>query len=265
MYKQVNNYSMAVDVRGEGVPVLFVHGFPLDRKLWKPQLNGLSDLFQVIVPDLRGHGASEAPPPPYSMEVFANDLNSLLVRLGIKEKVVLCGLSMGGYICFEFYRQYPQRIAGLVLTATRSAADSAETRKQRDHAAAIAASQGINAVVEGMLPKLFSELNYQQKPDLVQFVKEMMLNISLQGLLGSLAAMRDRPDSSPLLDKINFPVLVIHGEKDQIVPVQEAEKMARTIPGADLEVFTDSGHLPNLEQPVLYNHYMHKFLLELNS
>lgn len=265
MYKQVNNYSMAVDVRGEGIPVVFVHGFPLDRKLWKPQLNGLSDLFQVIAPDLRGHGDSEAPPLPYSMEVYASDLNSLLYSLGIKEKIVLCGLSMGGYVCFEFYRQYPNRIAGLVLTATRAGADSEEAREKRDQTLTVARSQGISTVVEGMLPKLFSDQNYEQKPELVQFVREMMLNISIEGLEGDLVAMKERPDSSPLLPKLNMPVLVIHGEKDQIMPVHEAEMMARTIPNARFEMFAESGHLPNLEQPVLFNHFLHKFLLGFES
>jgi 3-oxoadipate enol-lactonase len=260
MQMLINGFSMAYTDAGQGLPVLFVHGYPLNRLMWQPQVDELSKIARVIAPDMRGHGDSEAVPGPYSMEMFADDLNALLDALGITQKIVLCGLSMGGYTAFAFYRKYATRLAGLVLTATRAAPDSTEARLARMQAANVAREQGLNAIVEGMLPRILSPKTYQTKPELVAQVRAIMFGTSLEGVLGDLSGLRERPDSTPTLAQINIPTLLLPGADDPIVPLVEAQAMYAAISGARMQVIPDAGHLPNLENPAAFNQALSKFL-----
>ncbi len=235
------------------IPTLWIHGFPLNNLLWDLQVDGLAHMARLITPDLRGHGLTEPSEPPCSMKGFADDCAQLLDHLGIEGPVVVAGLSMGGYVALEFYRRYPESVAGLILAATRAGADSEEARLARDAAAATATAEGIAPIVEGMLPKLMAPNTYGEQPDLGEFVEEMMMQTSTEGMVGALAAMRDRADSTPHLDKIKVPCLVLHGEEDQLIPLSEARLMQESIEGAELVVVPGAGHLPNLEQPELFN------------
>jgi pimeloyl-ACP methyl ester carboxylesterase len=194
------------------------------------------------------------------MEQFADDCAALLDVLNIQQKVVVCGLSMGGYVALAFYRKYPQRVAGLVLTATRAGADSAEGKAGREKAAALAKEQGINPIARAMLPKLLAPANLENKPELAAKLMEIMHSASTPGAMGALLGMRDRPDSTSLLPQVSCPTLIIHGAEDQIIPVSEAEAMQRLIPGARLEVLPGAGHLPNLEQAEKFNALFQDFL-----
>jgi 3-oxoadipate enol-lactonase len=260
MQVTVNGFSMASSEAGRGTPLVFVHGFPLNRTLWQPQLEGLSGLARVIAPDLRGHGDSQPVPPPYSMDLFADDLNALLDALGIQEKIVLCGLSMGGYVAFAFYRKYAHRLRGLILTATRAAADTPAGRAGRDKMMALAREKGMAAISESMLPKLLAPQTYSARPDLVEVVRSITLGVSLEGVLGDLAALKDRPDSSPTLAQIEVPTLILHGVADQIIPLSEAQAMRDGIRGSRLVVVPEAGHLPGVENPGIFNEAVKKFL-----
>lgn len=260
MQVSINGYTMAYDEAGHGLPLIFVHGFPLNRQLWQPQLDGLSDVARVIAPDLRGHGDSDPAPGPYSVELFADDLNAFLNALGIQEKIVLCGLSMGGYVAFAFYRKYAQRLRGLILTATRAAADSLESRLARDQMAALAQVQGVAGVVESMLPKMLSPATLQNRPEIVARAQAIMLRTSLQAVLGDLAALKERPDSTPTLAQIDVPTLLLPGADDQIVPLSEAEAMRDGIRGARLVVVQGAGHLPGLENAEAFNEAVREYL-----
>ena len=167
---------------------------------------------------------------------------------------------MGGYVAFEFARRYPEKVAGLILAATRAGADSPEVKEARDKAAGVAIAEGTPAIAEAMLPKLLAPDSYENQPDLVDFVREMMLETSEDGIVGAQAAMRDRPDSTPDLAGLKVPVLVIHGEEDQLIPLAEAEAMAAALPMSRLEVIPGAGHLPNLEKPQEFNDAGREFL-----
>ena len=255
-----NDFNMAYTDAGAGIPLLFIHGFPLNRHLWDPQVAGLADVARVLAPDLRGHGDSQPIPGAYTMDIFADDLNSFLDGLGITQPVVVCGFSMGGYTAFTFYRKYSERMAGLILTATRAAGDSPQQRDNRDAAAAKARSEGGGDIISSMLPKLFSPNTYAERPELTAQVTSIMESISVNGIVGDLSAMKGRQDSTGILTKINIPTLVIHGVDDQIIPLDEARQMAAAIPNANLAVIPGAGHLPNLERPDLYNASIRKFL-----
>jgi len=243
--------------------MVFVHGYPLSRRIWDSQIEGLADVARLIAPDLRGHGDSGATPGTYSMDLLADDCLALLEALGIDQQVVLCGLSMGGYVAFAFYRKFPEKVAGLILAATRSGEDSPEGKANRDKAADLARQGGPNAIAGSMLPKMLSPKSYVGRPELVHSVMEIMQGTSLDGILGDLMGMKSRPDSTPALRAIEKPVLILHGSDDQLIPPSEAIAMQEAIPGAQLQVLPDAGHLLNMEQPLLFNKAIRGFLREI--
>jgi YbgC/YbaW family acyl-CoA thioester hydrolase len=244
----VHGVNLAVEVQGEGPSILFVHGYPLDRTMWREQIDGLHG-YRRIAPDLRGMGQSDAPDLGYSIEIYAADLAALLDALGVDE-VVLCGLSMGGYIAFEFLRQWRARVRGLVLMDTRTEADDIEGRRTRDAAAATARDAGATAIADALLPKMLAPATLAGRPDVVQRVRGMMESTPVAGIIGALAAMRDRPNSEPLLATLGgLPTLVLVGETDSVTPPETAKAMAQAIPGARLAVIPRAGHLSPVEQP----------------
>jgi len=258
----VNGVNLAVEVRGEGPAVLFVHGYPLDRSIWSHQIAAL-DGFRRIAPDLRGMGASDAPDLGYSMETYAADLAALLDALGVDE-IVLCGLSMGGYIAFEFLRRWRRRVRGLVLMDTRAEADSAEGRRGRDAAAADGRERGAEAIAEAMLPRILGSTTRSGASLTVERVRAMMASTPVAGIVGALTAMRDRPDSTPLLPTLaGLPTLVMVGEEDVLTPPASARAMAEAIPGARLVMVPGAGHLSPVERPVETTRALLEFLRSL--
>jgi pimeloyl-ACP methyl ester carboxylesterase len=263
MIATINGFRLSFIDEGRGLPILFVHGFPLSRAIWQPQIEALSKNFRVIAPDLRGHGESEAPPGVYDMDAFADDLDALLEERK-SSPVVLAGHSMGGYISFAFLRRFPGKVRGLVLFCTRAGADSAAGRANRENLARRAEREGAAAVAEQMLPKMLAATTTASCPELVAHVRQIMLAASANGLAGSLRGMAARQSSLELLPKIAAPVLVIAGAGDLIVPTQEAEAMAQAIPNAKLHLIANAGHLASLENPAEVNEALQSFLVSLS-
>lgn len=260
----VNGFSMAFSDTGEGLPLVLVHGYPLSQRMWEPQVKELSNRWRVIAVDLRGHGESEPVSTGYSMDQFADDIAGLLEVLKIDQKIVICGLSMGGYVALAFMRKYFAKAAGLVLAATRAGNDSEQGRAGRDQAAEKARTEGIEAVVDGMLPKMLTSEHFENKPEMVSKARSIMTSISLEGMVGDLMAMKERIDSRPMLDTITVPTLILHGVDDQLIPPQEAKDLQSAIRGSQLQLIPNAGHLLNLEQHAAFNASMSGFLSGLN-
>ncbi len=246
-----------------GKPLLLIHAFPLNRAMWEPQISQLGEGTRTIAFDQRGNGSSDPVAGPYSVASLAEDCRDLLRALSVTEPVVLCGISMGGYVAFEFYRQNPGQVAGLILGGTRASADSEEGKAKRIEAAADVRMKGMRALIEKMLPKMLAPGSYAEKPELVAEVRAMMKRTSLDGALGDIAALRDRPDSTPTLATINKPTLILHGSDDQIIPVAEAQAMHAGIAGSKLTVIPAAGHLLNLDQPEAFNEAVRGFMAGL--
>jgi len=258
----VNGVNLSVDVRGKGPAVLFVHGYPLDRTIWAHQVASLEG-FRRIAPDLRGMGQSDAPDLGYSMGMYAADLAALLDTLEV-DQVVLCGLSMGGYVAFEFLRRWPERVRGLVLLDTRAGPDSAEGKRARDAAAAVARERGAEAIAGAMLSQVLAAETTTRLPEMAERVRALMAATPVAGVVGALAAMRDRPDSTPLLPTLtDLPTLVIVGEHDELTPPEQARAMAGAIPRARLVVVPGAAHLPPLERPDETTRMLREFLTTL--
>ena len=259
MKTQLNGVEIAYTDQGQGTPVLFVHGFPLNQTMWEPQVKNLSSGFRVLTLDLRGHGDSEAPLWRYSVETYADDIRALLDHLSI-DQVVLAGFSMGGYVTFAFCRKYPDRVKALVLADTRPQADSPEAAQTRFKTAQTAHRDGATPIADAMVPKLLSPQSVEGRPDLVQAVRQMITGTPVTGIAGDLMSMADRPDSVSLLSEIRCPVLVLVGELDGLTPPADAQLMADQIPNASLEMIPEAAHLSNLEQPERFTQAVQKFL-----
>ncbi len=255
-----DDVELAVDVRGEGLPVLFVHGFPFDRTVWRHQLATLSRV-RRIAPDFRGVGDSGAPSGAdgYSLTRYADDLVAVLDAVGVRQ-AVLCGLSMGGYVIFELLRRHPERVKALILADTKPEPDSAEAKRGREELTQVAQRDGQDAVIERLLPRLLAAATQATQPEVAGQVREMAHRWSVPGLVGALRTLRDRPDSTDTLRGVRAPTLVLVGSEDQIAPPDTARAMARLIPGAHCHVVPAAGHIAPLEQPLATSRVVADFL-----
>jgi len=256
---EVHGVELALTEQGRGPAVLFVHGYPLDGTLWRHQAGAFPG-WRTLVPDLRGLGRSDAPDLGYSMTTYADDLAGLLDAVGVDD-VVLVGLSMGGYVAFEFLRRHRPRVRALVLVDTRAQADSAEGRRGREMAMADAREGGAPLIADQMLSRLLAP---SAPEGLREEVRAMMAAAPVPGLIGALAAMRDRPDSTELLPTLaDLPTLVVVGAEDVLTPPPDARALAKAIPGARLAEIPGAGHLSPLEQPEEFNRHLALFLGQL--
>ncbi len=257
-HQVIRGIATAVDVQGDGPPVLFVHGFPLDRTMWRHMAAPLTGR-QRIAPDLRGLGMSDAPEGGYFIEEYADDMAALLEQLGI-ERAVVCGLSMGGYVALEMVRRHRHRLQGLILMSTRATADGPEAKAGRDEMIQLVQRQGPATLVDRMLPKLLSPETLGTMPDVVERVRTMIAGSPAAGIIGALTAMKERGDSTDLLRGIDFPTLVVAGREDQLIPLESSRSMAEQIPDSHFTVIAGAGHLAPMEQPIATSRVVGEFL-----
>ena len=245
---------------GQDAPILFVHGFPLDHSMWREQVADLSRDHRCLVPDLRGFGQSTVTEGCVTMEQFADDLAELLDALAITEPVVLCGLSMGGYIAWEFARRHAARLRGLILCDTRAVPDSAEAAANRLKLADDVVRVGPELVANAMLPKLLSDRESTRRTELKDDLRRVILATDPRGIAAASRGMAERADARPWLAGIGCPALVIVGEQDVISTPAEMSEIAKRLPNAIFRVIADAGHLAPLENPPLVNDFMRSFL-----
>ena len=236
----VNGINLAYTRLGKGAPLMLVHGFPLDSSSWNELIPYLKDHFDLILPDLRGFGKSTTVEAPYTLSDIADDLAGLLDDLGV-EKTALAGHSMGGYISLAFAKKYPQRVSGLGLIASQAAADAPEGKERRYKTAADVAEKGVGVVVEAMTPKLSADVRVQE------FVRGVIERQSKQAVIGALKAMAEREDAMPILSSFNFPLVLIHGDADQLIPIERAKEIKSANPSATLLELKGAGHMPMME------------------
>lgn len=264
---RLSHGDLAYIDRGQGLPVLLVHGFPLDHTMWKAQIEALAPPFRVIAPDLRGFGQSslgEADPQRgISMEQYADELVELLDALGATEPIVLVGFSMGGYIAWQFVRKYAERLCALIQCDTRAAADNNEGRAGRIKMAEKIAEWGSARVAEMMGPKLLSAHALTAQPQLMAELRRVVSRTAPAGIAAAQRGMAARPDAAELLPNIRMPTLVLVGAEDVISTSPEMRSIAAAIPGATFVEIPASGHMTTMEDPAAVNGALIAFLKEL--
>lgn len=243
--------------------LVLLHAFPLDHQMWRPQWIGLAGKARVIAVDLPGFGQSPPGREPLSVESAADVLAELLAALTIPGRVVVGGLSMGGYVAMAFARKHPDRLAGLILADTKSAPDDDGAKANRDKLIALAKEQGAAAVAEQLLPKLLSDQTREQRPEVAEEVRKIAARQSAEGVAAGLAALRDRPDATPGLENVAVPTLFVVGEHDAITPPSVTATMATKVWGSLSVTIPGAGHLSNLENPEAFNAAVIDFLAKL--
>ncbi|MCA9038976.1 MAG: alpha/beta fold hydrolase [Planctomycetaceae bacterium] len=259
----LDGLTMNVIDQGKGKPILFVHGFPLDHRMWREQRASFSAEYRVIIPDLRGFGESDVTSGTVSMAKFADDLDKMLAKLHVVEPVVYCGLSMGGYIAWEFVRRHPERLEALIVCNSKALPDSEDTRQTRHHSAVELRNNGTDNVVFAMMPKMFGMTTREKNPGLVEEFRQIMLDSNPEGMAAAQLGMADRIDATTLLADIKIPTLMIAGEEDIISPVMEMREIANAMPHGHFAEIPGVGHLSPLENPVAVNDAIRKFIEQL--
>jgi 3-oxoadipate enol-lactonase len=262
----LNGYRHWLVEAGPKTPsvVVFLHGFPFSHAMWAPQLEHLVDRYRVVAYDLRGMGQSEVGDGQYTIESYVDDLVALLDHLG-EERVVVCGLSMGGYVALRAVEREPERIRGLILADTRSGADTDEGRIGRADSIRALKRQGLTPFIESFLPKVLGPSTLGTRPAVIAAVEEMVKNQRVTGLAGALLAMAARTDTTESLHAIRVPTLVLVGEEDTLTPPAQSREIAARIPDAELQVIPSAGHLSNLENPKAFNAALTTYLDRLDA
>jgi len=247
------------EVLGNGPPVVLLHPFPAHHDLWKPAAQALVSRYRVILPDLRGHGDSGVGEGPATMTKHAADLAKVMGQENIP-RAPMVGVSIGGYVLFEFWRKHRERVTALGLCNTKAPADTAEARATRLQAANDVIERGTEPFFESMVAKLMGETTRRARPDLVEGALQMMRKMSPDDVALVQRGMAERPDSVATLKTINVPTLIVTGDEDVVTGAAEAELMRHNISGSAMKVVPRAGHYSPWEQPEDVGTILRQFL-----
>jgi 3-oxoadipate enol-lactonase len=253
------NVAIVYYAIGDGPPVVLLHPFPTNHEFWIPVARSLTGRYRVIMPDLRGHGDSDVGEGPATMEKHAADLTRVMDGAGIG-RAPMIGVSIGGYVLFEFWRQSRGRVAALGLCNTKAPADSGEARSARLQAANDVMERGNEGFFETMIPRLLGKTTRETRPDLVDGALSMMRKMSPADVAQVQRGMAERPDSVSTLKTINVPTLIVTGDEDILTGKNEAELMHQHIPGSQLRVIPKAGHFSPWERPEEASLLLRQFL-----
>ena len=257
----VNGITLAYEDRGQGMPIVLLHGYPLDSRMWANETHSLNARWRVIAPDLRGFGKSPSI-VPFTIEQLADDVHALLAKLRALP-CVLVGFSMGGYVALAFAKKYPTDLRALILVDTRAEADTTEGKAARDKAIELARQGGAKAIADQMLPKLLVPDDQRRGPKVTEMVRGMIESQPPLTIEHALRAMRDREDYTSMLPSIAVPTLILVGANDPLTPPPMSRAMHERIPRSQLVEIPDAAHLAPLENPDAVGRAVQDFLRSL--
>lgn len=244
---------------GGAGPVVLLHGFPLVGAMWDELVPALADRYRLIVPDLRGHGQSEAPQGPYEMADYAGDVLALLDSLDVASTTVV-GLSMGGYITMQVLAAAPERVRAVVLADTTGQADTDERRAARAAQVEVIRADGLRAFSEMVLPRMFAPGTFDERPELVERFRQIIVSQRPHAVIAALQGLASRPEMLGPLAAVTCPTLVMVGEHDSATTPEQARELTTVIRGSGLVVLSGAGHMSNWEQPDAFNVAVRDFL-----
>lgn len=259
----VNDFLFSYDDFGEGnIPIIFLHGFPFDKTMWRFQLDFFKNTHRIIALDIRGFGKSIDETLALSIDLFSEDLILLMDQLSIK-KAIVCGLSMGGYIALNAIKRFPDRFEALVLCDTQCNADSPEVKKKRYNTIDDINMSGTITFSDNFIKNVFYKDSLENQKELVQQLKSVVLANSKNIITQGLTALAERTETCSTLNNITIPTLIICGREDTVTPLTQSEFMHAAIRGSKLQVIDRAGHVSNLEQPLEFNRHLFSFLTDI--
>ncbi len=259
----VNNLLFSYDDFGDGnIPIVFLHGYPFDKSMWRFQLDFFKTTHRLIALDIRGFGKSKDETSALSIDLFSEDLIRLMDKLSIK-KVIICGLSMGGYIALNAIKRFPGRFEALVLCDTQCIADSPEVKKKRYKTIDEINMNGTVNFSDGFIKSVFCKDSLESQKELVQQLRSVVLANSKHIITQGLTALAERSETCSTMNNITIPTLIICGREDVVTPLVQSELMHAAIRGSKLQVIDRAGHVSNLEQPLEFNSLLLRFLTDI--
>jgi len=254
----IRGIELHYDDRGEGTPIVLVHGHPFDHTMWKYQVPRFAPDHRLIMPDLRGYGRTDVIPGKVMLDEMALDIVHLLDALQI-DSAVFCGLSMGGQIVLDFYRLFPHKVNALVIVDSDARGETPETHQQRLQKADLIIATGMRQHTDDTILQYIAPASMNNQA-VYTHLYEMMSSTKAEGAAAAHRGRADRRDHLPILSNIRIPTLIVVGEEDYFTPLPIARLMSDRIPGAELAVIPGAGHLPNMEAPEKFNDILHDFL-----
>ncbi len=258
---RVEGLELAYRAHGVGPTLLLLHAFPLNQRMWEPQVEALADKCHVVTVDLPGFGASQSTDGDLDIDQLADIVAAFASRLG-HERFVLGGLSMGGYIALALARRHPERLRGLILADTRAGADTPEGSERRLKQVEEIEHAGLKGLAESFPHTVTTPATALDRPELLEQLRHWIAETNPAAVTGALKMMARRPDATPVLAGLQVPTLVLVGETDSLTPPSEAEKLAAAIPGATLVRIPAAGHLSSLEAPKAFNRAVLDFMAQ---
>lgn len=238
--------------------IIFLHGFPFNKNMWNYQLEFLDDNITGIAVDIRGHGNSTSGHGFLSIDVFAKDLLVFIKKMELKS-VILCGISMGGYIALRAYEIEPEGISGLILCDTNSFADNNEAKQKRFDSIQAILRHGRRPFAIGFIEKVFTRKSIEENTEAIELIKSSIRRNDIPTICSTLLALAARTDTSHILKSINIPTLLIRGMEDQITTAESMTFMKENIKNCTYKEFEGCGHLPNMENPLRFNQEINNF------
>lgn len=261
MRTTVDGLEFTYRSHGTGPTLVLLHAFPLNMRMFEPQVAALADHMHVVTVDFRGFGASQLTSGDFSLEDLADDVHALMSKLG-HAHFVLGGVSMGGYVALAYLRRHPETLRGLILANTRAGADTDEARQRRFKAVSEVTTRGTAGLAASFPQTALAPGSVETRRDLVGQLHDWIAEANPMAVIGAQLAMANRPDSTAALAGIAVPTLVIAGEDDGVTPPEEARRMAEAIPGATIATIPGAGHLSNMEQPEAFNEAVRAFMAQ---
>lgn len=257
----INNSHLFYTEEGpaNGLPVVFLHGFPFNHTMWLDQLRAIKGFCHAVAYDIKGHGMSDVGDGQYSVEAHVDDLLALLDALHI-ERTVIVGLSMGGYISLRALERNPERFLAAVLCDTKSEADTDKGREGRFAGVKTVKREGSAVFADNFVKAIFSEASFSRKPEAVKKIHQIIESTPPLSIAGTLLALASRTDTTASLERLQIPTLILVGENDTVTPVDAARRMHERIKGSEIHVIPGASHMSNLENPEVFNEKLVSFL-----
>jgi pimeloyl-ACP methyl ester carboxylesterase len=262
MNQKINGLNVILDGNSKNQPIIFLHGFPYDNKMWDFQVNHFKKDFYCIRYDIRGLGKSGPGNGQFTMESFVDDLFSIIQELSVKNPII-CALSMGGYITLRAIERNQSKFKAVILCDTRTESDSDEGKLKRSAGIKKVNEEGSAAFAKGFVPNCFAEATIKNNSKLYKSILNRAKKSDPVGVKGSLLAMLSRTDTTNSIKKIRIHALIIVGEQDTLTPVEAMKKMAKNIRNSDFHIIPGAGHMTPLERPDLVNKKIEEFLKKL--